>query len=164
LKKAAQAKKKYNIKLMERLYGEPESRQEQVMANPTGKGGFQPGKSGNPGGRPRETAEVRSLAREHTTEAVEALRTIMKDSSEPASARVAAANSLLDRGWGRAPQTITNEISPPGNTDAELPQAVQDLIATVMAGAPGAKVIDGVVIKDDGEIVPALLQDNAPRN
>ncbi len=109
------------------------------MANPTGKGGFQPGKSGNPGGRPRETGEVRALAREHTTEAVETLRAIMKNGSEPASARVAAANSLLDRGWGRAPQTITNEVDSSVSTDVELPQAVQDLTARVIAGAPGAK-------------------------
>jgi hypothetical protein len=28
------------------------------MANPTGRGGFKKGKSGNPGGRPRQLASV----------------------------------------------------------------------------------------------------------
>ena len=79
------------------------------MANPTGKGGFKPGQSGNPGGRPKEVVEVRALARAHTNEAVQELRSIMRSADEPASARVAAANSLLDRGWGRAPLAITGE-------------------------------------------------------
>ena len=34
--------------------------------NPTGQGGFQKGRSGNPGGRPKEVAEVRDLARRST--------------------------------------------------------------------------------------------------
>jgi hypothetical protein len=68
-------------------------------------GRFQPGKSGNPGGRPKVIREVIDLAREHTTLAIETLAKICK-SADKDSARVAAANALLDRAWGRAPQTI----------------------------------------------------------
>jgi len=39
------------------------------MANPTGRGGFKTGKSGNPGGRPRQLASVMHEARRHTFEA-----------------------------------------------------------------------------------------------
>jgi uncharacterized protein DUF5681 len=70
--------------------------------NPTGKGGFQKGVSGNPAGRPKEVREVKALAREHTTEAVSLLAEIMRDPKSPQAARVSAARELLDRGHGRA--------------------------------------------------------------
>jgi hypothetical protein len=119
---------------------------------------FKRGQSGNPGGRPKEVTEVRSLARRHTTEAVEALRSIMKDSSEPASARVAAANSLLDRAWGRPPQTIIGEDGGnPAGASAEISPAVLELIAQTTAGIPGGKLINGEVVKNDAkQTTPAL--------
>jgi len=61
------------------------------------------GQSGNPGGRPRIVAEVRDLARRYTAEAVDTLVRICK-SGKSESARVAAAQVLLDRGWGRPMQ------------------------------------------------------------
>jgi hypothetical protein len=67
---------------------------------------FQPGQSGNPGGRPKVIAEVQALAREHTADAIETLATIMLDKKASAAARVSAASVLLDRGYGKALQTI----------------------------------------------------------
>ena len=57
-------------------------------------------------------ADVRDLARKHTAVAVETLSAIMIDGTAPKSARVAAANGILDRGWGKAPQTIEMELTP----------------------------------------------------
>ena len=54
-------------------------------------------------------AEIRSLARSHTETAITTLSRIMRSAKAPASARVAAANALLDRGWGRAAQPHTGE-------------------------------------------------------
>jgi hypothetical protein len=68
---------------------------------------FEPGKSGNPGGRPRILANVQEAARQYTAEAMETLANIMRDAKAPPATRVAAANSLLDRGWGRAPASLS---------------------------------------------------------
>ncbi len=78
--------------------------------NIEGKGGFQKGRSGNPGGRPKEVGEVRDLARQHTAEALGALKAIMSDKKAPASARVAASEAILNRGWGRPVQMIGGNV------------------------------------------------------
>lgn len=65
---------------------------------------FKPGQSGNPGGRPKEDPEVKELARQHTAEAIERLAAWMRSDNPKAS--VSAAVQLLDRGWGRASQSI----------------------------------------------------------
>jgi len=45
--------------------------------------------------------EIRSLARLHTVSAMKTLAAIMNEPSAPHSARVMAANAILDRGWGK---------------------------------------------------------------
>lgn len=69
-------------------------------------GRFKPGQSGNPSGRPKANHKVTELARRYTEEAVATLATLMVDEGVSARARIAAANSLLDRAWGRPPQSI----------------------------------------------------------
>lgn len=51
--------------------------------------------------------DIRSLARSHSDTAIKTLVGIMNEKESPPAARVAAANSLLDRGWGKAPQEMT---------------------------------------------------------
>ena len=71
---------------------------------------FPKGNSANPGGRPKlpeDVKHVRELAREYTVEAVATLASVMADGSGPA--KVAAANALLDRGWGKAPQVVDGD-------------------------------------------------------
>ena len=50
--------------------------------------------------------EIRSLARSHTRSAINVLASIMRSKDATAAARVSAANALLDRGWGKAPQQL----------------------------------------------------------
>jgi hypothetical protein len=91
---------------------------------------FVKGQSGNPGGRPKADGEIRELARQHTVMALRTLREIAEH-GENESARVAAANSLLDRGWGKPavpvvppdlPEVITfnigTELRPPHDAGA----------------------------------------------
>ena len=67
---------------------------------------FKKGQSGNPGGRPKTAEKVRLLAQEHSPEAIETLVKIMRN-GKPDAARVMAADKILDRACGRAPQAHT---------------------------------------------------------
>jgi hypothetical protein len=51
-------------------------------------------------------AEIRSFARQHTQAALNVLAGIMNEPKAPETARISAANSLLDRGWGKAAQIV----------------------------------------------------------
>ena len=57
----------------------------------------------------KATADIRSLARAQTALAIRTLTGICGSKAAPAAARVAAANALLDRGWGKAPQAHSGE-------------------------------------------------------
>ena len=55
------------------------------------------------------TADVKAAAQKYTAEALETLASIMRSQQAPEAARVAAADKLLDRGHGKAPQPQTGE-------------------------------------------------------
>lgn len=92
------------------------------------QGRFQKGKSGNPGGRPKEIAELKTLAREHTPEVIKTLGELVKTADSDA-ARVAACKELLDRGWGKASQHVAADISLSLLTDEQLEARYAALVA-----------------------------------
>ena len=55
--------------------------------------------------------EIASLARMHTRKAVKTLAAILNEPRAPYAARVAAAEALLDRGWGKPKQSHEAEIT-----------------------------------------------------
>lgn len=73
------------------------------------RGGKRPGAGRPKGARSRATREqkatLQELARAHTETALKVLVQVAKE-SESDSARVAAANALLDRGYGRPSQAL----------------------------------------------------------
>jgi len=79
-------------------------------------GKFVKGQSGNPKGRPAVVKEIRELAQQHGTKAVEVLASLMNDVAQDGRVRIAAARELLDRGYGKASQHI--EVTP---TEGQFP-------------------------------------------
>jgi len=57
--------------------------------------------------------QIKSLARCHTDRAIQVLAGVMDAVDAPHAARVAAANSLLDRGWGKAAQIVAGDPDNP---------------------------------------------------
>lgn len=87
--------------------------------------GFKPGQSGNPGGRPKKTEEqvkLEEMCRERTPEALQTILEIMGEGENERN-RLAAAQYVLDRGWGKPKQ------------DMEV------------TGKDGAPLLEGVVVK-----------------
>ena len=77
------------------------------------------GESGNIAGRPKRpdaieakkiVADVKAAAREHTQDALDTLKAVMSDAKAPPAARVSAATAMLDRGWGRAKETVDANV------------------------------------------------------
>lgn len=84
-----------------------EKSKERAKGKPRGKP-FEKGSCPNPGGRPKlpeDVKHVRELARQYTAEAVQTLAEVMLTGSS--SARVSAANAILERGWGKPEQPLT---------------------------------------------------------
>ena len=57
--------------------------------------------------------EIRSLARAHTQTALKVLHGVMTSDDAPHAARVSAATAMLDRGWGKATQTLAGDPEQP---------------------------------------------------
>src|SRR5215212_7731118 len=76
----------------------------------TRKGQWQPGQSGNPKGRPSIKGEVETLAHTYTVEAVETLVDLMRNGF-PDTVRAAAANALLNGGWGLPRQAVDASLA-----------------------------------------------------
>ncbi len=65
---------------------------------PAPRSAWRKGQSGNPGGRPRTTLEVRELARQHGPQAIHRLCELMYSRNETVALR--AADLVLNRGYG----------------------------------------------------------------
>lgn len=77
---------------------------------------FQKGVSGNPGGKQSASfREMREMARKHCPEAIQFYIDTLKDAREPWERREKAAGAILDRGIGKAVQSVVTEDGD-GNT------------------------------------------------
>ena len=91
------------------------------MTNPTGKGGFRRGQSGNPGGRSKLPADIREAFKAKAPQALEVLTRCLQSDDD----RIAmmAAQAILDRGYGKPTQSIDANINDdPVRYIVELPE------------------------------------------
>lgn len=80
---------------------------------------WEKGQSGNPGGRPKENAEVKRLAREQGVAAISRLVALMQSQDERIS--LAASQALLDRAFGKPAQVVIGD-------DDEDPVSVREIL------------------------------------
>lgn len=101
-------------------------------------------RSNSPLSRPTMTLrEVESLARMHTHTAIKVLAAIAEKADAPEAARVAAANSLLDRGWGKARQVIQVETPLSRQDDDTLEDMIRRRLTEIAtSGADDAPLPD----------------------
>ena len=72
----------------------------------------------------RERATVEDKFRQHSQEALDALLSVLKDSESPAKDVVNAANSLLDRAYGKAVDRV--QVATLGNDDGNTASLTRD--------------------------------------
>jgi hypothetical protein len=82
-------------------------------------GGKRPGAGRKPGQVSKAKIDIAERAKTHGDAALKTLAEIMASKDEPASARVAAANALLDRGYGKPAQAVA--LSNPDGSLAPKP-------------------------------------------
>ena len=112
---------------------------------------------GRQAGTPNKaTASIREAAQQYTDEALKTLVEVMGDETAPHAARVAAANSLLDRGHGKPRQESEHSVQ-----DAPNKLTVQ-LVQSDGNGRPLGLSIDAAatIRRDILGIPPELEYDN----
>lgn len=74
-------------------------------------GGKRPGAGRKPGHVSKAKLDIAERAKTHGDAALRTLASIMADADAPHSARVSAANAILDRGYGKPPQALDHSSS-----------------------------------------------------
>jgi hypothetical protein len=119
------------------------------------------GQSGNPSGKakghPILRRTITEMARDAAPAAIETLITVMKSSKSTMTARAIAADRILDRAFGKAPQAI-GLVAAPNRPVEQLSDAeLHAIIASAQRDADGTKLIEGEAIKEGESAAPRPL-------
>ena len=117
------------------------------------------GNNHNPNGRPKGTlqpqttvgyktiADIRAYCKQWTFDAVDVTVKILKDEGATPSARLVAAQMLLDRGWGKSAQIIEGTINHYDRmSDDELIKLVE---GTVVATGPNSGRVEFEEVEEE---------------
>jgi hypothetical protein len=102
---------------------------------------IKPGEVRNPTGRPKLPAEIREAALAHTPRAIEVLAEVMNDTKTPPATRVMAADKIMDRALGKAPQ----QVDVKGEKRDLLEYSIADLVAIAYQRGMQGGSIEGEV-------------------
>ena len=95
-----------------------------TMTKPVRGKPFQPGQSGNPGGRPKMPDALKArIAKLASKDAVDVLQAAL--SSQDEKVRIQAAGMLMDRAWGKAITPSDVKVTS-GDLNADHLQALKD--------------------------------------
>lgn len=97
---------------------------------------------------PGTTQTLPELCRLRTLEALDVIVRIVKDKNAPVDVRRKAADSLLDRGWGKAEQAIRVEDN---TTERDLKSmSTTELMALLMAKQDEERTLEGELEEGEG--------------
>jgi len=123
------------------------------MTNPTGKGGFQRGQSGNPGGRSKLPADIREAFKAKAPAALEVLTRCLQ--SGDVRIAMMAAQAILDRGYGKPTQSIDANINDdPVRYIVELPEksaTTEEWLESIRREDAGRALVTSVAAVVDDE-------------
>jgi hypothetical protein len=108
---------------------------------------WKPGQSGNPGGRPAVIREIRDLARENTLKAFNTLLNACEAEDAPWAARVAAAAHILDRGYGKPTQHVSQTVR-------HIKQMTDDELLSYLSGVESADSGEGIAAPESDQGLP----------
>jgi hypothetical protein len=109
------------------------------MSNPKGIGGFAAGRSGNPGGRLAAQSRMQLAFLQHADEIRRGMLAIWRNAEAPLHVRLQAGREILDRGLGKAQQSValTAELGLNQNldtaSDEQLVQYAETYVAAITA-------------------------------
>ena len=118
-------------------------------------GGYALGQSGNPNGRPRSASTAQLYMLRYFREAADLLVQLMRTGTKEDAVRLAAIREVLDRGVGKAVQSVALDLSVTKPLETMSEQELRQFrtrYAAIVSASP--KLLDEVI--DDEECAPEL--------